>query len=154
MPTDWQMNDPSIDDQCWAYRRVRRIPDHYSPPDPITGQPKITNASLLYESDGMSVHLSELMGKHELRDVDLCDWSSHALARFTVGTVRLAGGGTIAAEDRDDPIAARGSSHGLVRTGNPPPDKAAWRRMRNELRLRTSIRSDRGADWSLIGLPA
>ncbi|RFA12183.1 hypothetical protein B7R22_17295 [Subtercola boreus] len=149
MPGEWQQNDRYVTDDEIAYRRVRMIPEHYQPVDPVSGLPQILNAALRYEDDGMSVYLDQFMEYESVSVDQLFSDETHAISRFEVHHARQHGAGILPSTDHADPNEARGRSHGLVRTAAPPPDKDRWKVLRNELRKRMSIRSSADT-WSPV----
>lgn len=147
--TEWIRDDPSVADDAWLYRRIRRVPDHYVPRDPVTGQPIVTLAALRYVNDGMSVYESDAMNANGITSDDLHVPETHTLAKFTAVRPRTADGGVVRSHDPHDEITARGDCHALVRSSAPPPDKIAWHRIRLAIRQELLVRD--GPSWLRVG---
>lgn len=146
----WIKDDPGLSGASWIYRRIRRIPEHYVPIDPISGKPRITNATLTYRGDGMSIAVGDLLTKEGLAVTDLADSSSHTIARCQISDVREADGGVVTSVDAADLNQGRGRAHGLVRTDEPPPDRQRWIILRDSLRRRMSVLDDQQQTWTEV----
>lgn len=145
--SQWIKDQSDIADDGWIYRRIRLIPEHYLPVDPISGLPKITNAALAYRDDGMSVAIGELMQHQQVEVSDLVDFARHAVARCGVIDIRAATAGIIASVDERDENEGRGRAHGLVRTDAPPPDRERWALVRDLVRRKMSLCDSPALEW-------
>lgn len=147
MAESWSKDDASRPDAAIAYRKLKRVPDHFVARDPVCGCPRILNGSLRYQKDGMSVYFSDLMDSNDVTPAGLCSWDEYGLGRASTVVIRLLRAGVLASVDEDDEDEKRGASHGLVRTDSPPPDKNNWREIRDALRRRMQIKVKPGGAW-------
>lgn len=143
----WSKDDGSVADDELIYRRLLRRPSFYVPRDAISGKPIATNASFTYEEDGMSAYASGHMKRLRVEVTRLYDQATHGIAAFPAEALRGLGGGIVSVEDTDDPDVERGQCHVVCRTESPPPDKATWRLLRNELRAYIAVWSEDSREW-------
>ncbi|MFC9441907.1 MULTISPECIES: hypothetical protein [Brevibacterium] len=157
MNAEWIIDDPSIPDDAFAYRRIKIDSDILL--DSATGEPTLNITAYRYRDDGMSVYVSSAMSEFGVTDTDLIDWNiGLGLARFSAWTVRKQErgeqftstqvttgtvppgedveirGGIILSEATDSITSEEvRKSHGLIRVSETPPARAVWNVFRNKL---------------------
>jgi hypothetical protein len=126
----WVWDDNSVPTDSNLLRRVPRKPSCVVT-DPATSQAILKHEAFTYDhGSGMSASLEHALAGGAARDV--VEWTTHALAVFTVAIVRSSVSGVVRCPMEED------HSHGLVRVAGDPEGPAArrvhWLPLRSRIR--------------------
>jgi hypothetical protein len=129
--TEWQYDDPGIDDQDRLFRRVPKVPGCQTY-DPSTETYAVSPGGLRRESnDGMSSHLQSVI---ELRGRDafsLYNEEKYSSIRFGVAVPRGAGAGVLPTPAPEEPDEDLRAAHAEVRPPMPEYNKVFWKNVAN-----------------------
>lgn len=170
----WQVDDHSIPDSAYVYRRIKLEVDTVR--DLADGSRILNLSAYRYTDDGMSVFISWMMNHLGVTLEQITDWSTNkgnGLARVTLAVIRredegeeyvsrtppigtvLPGsereqrGGVVFTPANDSSLSIRvRMSHGLVRIDQPPKATQEWNAFRNKLVQNTQLLTELSGTWN------
>lgn len=131
--TEWEYDDPSIDDAEILYRRVPKVPDCRTK-DPLTGVYRLNPGGLRRDPDeGMSTHLESVLLARKRDPLTLYDGSTCGSVKFEAEVPRRVGAGVLATEAENEIDEDRAAAHAEVRPPQRAKDRSFWKGVVNEI---------------------